>query len=138
MLMRDPHARNPEKEKNTRSGGVFPSALSPARPREEEDTTDMQAPSVNETREGNGGHCGSGPAHANAAKRGRTGLQGKAGPSWKQSGPTGPPRQKGRSVSYSFIFFCILFIFKTIFKMDFESKSNEIKTTPHNKTNVTT
>jgi hypothetical protein len=36
------------------------------------------------------------------------------------------------------LFFYILFIFKTIFKMDFETKSKEIKTTLHNNTNATT
>jgi hypothetical protein len=44
-----------------------------------------------------------------------------------------------RKVSCSFYFFFIFFSFSKPFsKMDFKSKRNEIKTTPHNKTNATT
>jgi hypothetical protein len=46
-------------------------------------------------------------------------------------------RPKRKKCELCLLFFYILFIFKTIFKMDFESKSNKIKTTPHNKTNAT-
>jgi hypothetical protein len=72
------------------------------------------------------------PASGDPSRRRR----GRRETGWRSLGlqATGP--QKGRRVSYSFHFFYIFF--KTIFKMDFESKSNKIKTTPHNKSNATT
>jgi hypothetical protein len=54
---------------------------------------------------------------------------------WRR--PSGHQAAKVKRVSYPFHFFFYLYSCKTLFKMDFESKSKEIKTTPQNKTNAT-
>jgi hypothetical protein len=47
-----------------------------------------------------------------------------------------PPGRKGKEGKFThFIFY--KHIFNTIFKMNFETKANKTKTTPHNKTNAT-
>jgi hypothetical protein len=89
-----------------------------------------------------------GPAHTNARESGEeTGCSARAAQNKEGEGrreQTGvalafrPPGHKGKEgkLFISFFFF-YLYSFKTLFKMDFESESKEIKTTPQNKTNAT-
>jgi hypothetical protein len=56
------------------------------------------------------------------------------------SRPPGRTGKKGEFIHF-FIFsyiYIYIFVFQNHFKMGFESKSKEIKTTPHNKSNAIT
>jgi hypothetical protein len=80
-----------------------------------------------------GGGLAPGPCSTGLARERKQGPKAKKNrPSGLLPGLQSRPNRAETVIGELFFFF----IFKTIFNMDFEFKSNEIKTTPHNKTNA--